>query len=276
MKPASLPVRTRANRLAACGGRLHRADDPQAGRRDAHVTSRATASVTHRTAASCGETNGRTTPTRPCPGTIAFTTAASLCRLFLCHGRERQRRPLLTIASTIHATRAGRSPTNGSRSSGTRVSSQRHRRRVGRSLLARSESRRRRPMCLQSGVEPAAQLAPSSITPGSARPTAAPSTDRSGSDRSVRREPWPSMLVCAPSAGESPGGIAPPGARRTGREPLSSSGSHRPAVGAHAEPPVCEQAWLSSEDGGQEPACFGGVAAQPLVFPCRPIGRGIR
>ena len=74
----------------------------------------------------------------------------------------------------------------------------------------------------------------------------------------------------APCSGESPGGIAPPGARRTGHEPLSSSGSHRPAVGARAEPPVCEQAWLSSEDGGQGPACFGGVAAQPLVFPRRP------
>ncbi len=35
-------------------------------------------------------------------------TAAS--RRCLCHGRERQRRPTLTIASTIHATRTGRSP----------------------------------------------------------------------------------------------------------------------------------------------------------------------
>jgi len=39
-----------------------------------------------------------------------------LRRPFLCHGRERQRRPMLTIASTIHATRAGRSsPTDRAR-----------------------------------------------------------------------------------------------------------------------------------------------------------------
>jgi len=66
------------------------------------------------------------------------------------------------------------------------------------------------------------------------------------------------------------GGITPPGARRTGREPLSSSGSHRPTVGARAEPPVGEQAGLASVDVGQEPACFGGVAAQPLVLPAGP------
>ena len=72
------------------------------------------------------------------------------------------------------------------------------------------------------------------------------------------------------SLGESPGGIAPPGARRTGREPLSSSGSHRPTVGARAEPPVGEQARFPSKDGSQEPACLGGVAAQPLVLPSGP------
>ena len=76
---------TRTTRLAARSGRLHRPGDPRAGPRDADVTGRATASVRHRTAASRGETNGRTTPTRPCPGTIASITAASSCRLCLCH-----------------------------------------------------------------------------------------------------------------------------------------------------------------------------------------------
>jgi hypothetical protein len=33
---------------------------------------------------------------------------------------------------------------------------------------------------------------------------------------------------------------------------------------------VGEQAGLASVDGGQEPACLGGVAAQPLVFPAGP------
>jgi hypothetical protein len=42
--------------------------------------------------------------------TIASIAAAAPGSLRLCHGRERQRRPMLTIASTIHATRAGRSP----------------------------------------------------------------------------------------------------------------------------------------------------------------------
>ena len=81
--------RTRTTRLAACGGRPHRPDDPQAGRRDAHVTSCATASVRRRTAASRGKTNARSTATRPCPGTIASVTAASLCRLSLCHAGNR-------------------------------------------------------------------------------------------------------------------------------------------------------------------------------------------
>jgi hypothetical protein len=63
----SLLQRTRTTRLAARGGRLHRPDDPQAGRRDADVTLCATASVGHRTAASRGETNGRTPPTKAVP-----------------------------------------------------------------------------------------------------------------------------------------------------------------------------------------------------------------
>jgi len=83
---SSLVQRTRTTRLAACGGRLHRPDDPQAARRDDDVTGRATASVGHRTAASRGETNGRTTPTRPCPGTIASITAAPPSGLAQCHG----------------------------------------------------------------------------------------------------------------------------------------------------------------------------------------------
>jgi hypothetical protein len=42
------------------------------------------------------------------PGERSSRPATS--RRCLCHGRERPRRPTLTIASTIHATRAGRSP----------------------------------------------------------------------------------------------------------------------------------------------------------------------
>jgi hypothetical protein len=49
------------------------------------VTRRATASVGHETAASRGKTNGRSAPLRPCRGMIASTTAASSCRLCLCH-----------------------------------------------------------------------------------------------------------------------------------------------------------------------------------------------
>jgi hypothetical protein len=51
----------------ARGGRLHRPGDPRAGPRHADVTGRATASVEHRTAASRGETNGRTPPTQAVP-----------------------------------------------------------------------------------------------------------------------------------------------------------------------------------------------------------------
>ena len=61
-------------------------------------------------------------------------------RRCLCHGRERQRRPTLTIASTIHPPPPD-ARLNGSRSSAVRVSSERHRRHVGRLLLARSASR---------------------------------------------------------------------------------------------------------------------------------------
>ncbi len=42
------------------------------------------------------------------------------------------------------------------------------------------------------------------------------------------------------------GEISLPGARRSRREPLSSPGSHRPAVGARAEAPVSEQVRLAS------------------------------
>jgi hypothetical protein len=53
-------------------------------------------------------------PTSRRAGTERATTASALAAapvsLCLCHGRERQRRPMLTIASTIHATRAGGSP----------------------------------------------------------------------------------------------------------------------------------------------------------------------
>src|SRR5215211_5537282 len=72
------------------------------------------------------------------------------------------------------------------------------------------------------------------------------------------------------AGGESPGGVAPPGARRTRRERLRSPGSHRPAVGAHAEPPVGEQVRLASCDVSQEPARSGGAAAQPLELPHGP------
>ena len=71
-------------------------------------------------------------------------------------------------------------------------------------------------------------------------------------------------------SGEWPGGVSPPGSLRTRREPLGSPGSHRPAVGAHTKSPVGEQSGLASEDVDQEPACLGGVAAQPLVLALGP------
>src|SRR5215216_1886080 len=86
---------------------------------------------------------------------------------------------------------------------------------------------------------------------------------------SVRHPPMLPTLS-PPRLGESPGGISPPGARRTGRDSLPSSGSHRPAVGARADPPVGEQAGFASVDLGEQPACRGGAAAQPLVFPAGP------
>jgi hypothetical protein len=67
MGETSVPLWTRTTRLAAPGGRLHRPGDPRAGPRDAAVTGRTTASVGHRTAASRGETNGRTAPTQAVP-----------------------------------------------------------------------------------------------------------------------------------------------------------------------------------------------------------------
>ena len=73
--------------------------------------------------------------------------------------------------------------------------------------------------------------------------------------------------------GESPGGVAPPGARRTRREPLSSPGSHRPAVRAHPEPPVGEQAGLASGDVSEEPACPGRAAAQAACISAWPTAR---
>src|SRR5205807_4982764 len=78
-------------------------------------------------------------------------------------------------------------------------------------------------------------------------------------------------LDCGTSRpGESPGGISPPGARRTRREPLSSPGSHRPAIRAQPPAPVREQARLASGDVSDEPARPGAVAAQAFVFPHGP------
>jgi hypothetical protein len=57
-------------------------------------------------------------------GTVRVLLRRGTCSGFrglgraLCHGRERQSRPMLTIASTVHATRAGRSPPTESASSG--------------------------------------------------------------------------------------------------------------------------------------------------------------
>jgi len=62
-----LPKRTRTIRVAVRGGRLHRPGDPRVGPCDADVTARATASVGHRTAASRGETHGRTAPSQGVP-----------------------------------------------------------------------------------------------------------------------------------------------------------------------------------------------------------------
>ena len=60
---------------------------------------------------------GKESPTRACAarlqGDHAITGARDAGRA-QCHGRERQRRPTLTIASTIHATDAGHSPPTAS------------------------------------------------------------------------------------------------------------------------------------------------------------------
>jgi hypothetical protein len=85
-----VPLGRGHTRFAARGGWLHRPGDPRAAPRDADVTGRATASVGHRTAASRGETDGGPHPLSRCPGTIASTTAASSCRLCLCHGSSRE------------------------------------------------------------------------------------------------------------------------------------------------------------------------------------------
>ena len=54
----------------------------------------------------------------------------------VCHGRERQRRPMLTIASTIRATRAGRSPPTDRERREPAPRRKRRGLRLGRSLLA--------------------------------------------------------------------------------------------------------------------------------------------
>ena len=68
--------------------------------------------------------------------TTASALAAAPASLCLCHGRERPRRPTLTIASTISHHPRRTLASNGSRSSGTRALSERRRLRLGRSLLA--------------------------------------------------------------------------------------------------------------------------------------------
>jgi hypothetical protein len=110
-EPARPAARSRSGRgplvspRAADGCIAQERDDPRAGPRDADVTGRATASVGHRTAASRGETNGRTAPIRPCPGTIASITAAASCRLCLCHGRDRV--PELVVMAHMRPARLG-------------------------------------------------------------------------------------------------------------------------------------------------------------------------
>src|SRR6266851_7927888 len=76
------------------------------------------------------------------------------------------------------------------------------------------------------------------------------------------RTPW----------GEWPRGVSPLGSRRTGREPLSSPGSHCPAVGPH-DPPVGKQLRLASGDAHQPPSCSPAVTAQPLVLPLGPANK---
>jgi hypothetical protein len=71
-RPVALPLWTRTTRLAAFGGRLHRPGDPRACPRDTAVTGRAAASGGNGTAASRGETSGRTAPTQAVPGHDRF------------------------------------------------------------------------------------------------------------------------------------------------------------------------------------------------------------
>jgi hypothetical protein len=51
--------------------------------------------------------NGRTTRTRSCPGTIADITAASLCRLCLCHAPSSGCRQLLTPGAVVRSPQRG-------------------------------------------------------------------------------------------------------------------------------------------------------------------------
>src|SRR5438093_7464613 len=70
--------------------------------------------------------------------------------------------------------------------------------------------------------------------------------------------------------GEWPRGVSPLGSRRTVQEPLSSHSSHCPALGPHAQPPVCKQLRLASGDAHQPSLGLPSVAAQPFVFPLGP------
>src|SRR5689334_24879135 len=70
--------------------------------------------------------------------------------------------------------------------------------------------------------------------------------------------------------GEWPGGISPPGSRRTGQELLSSPGSHCPAFGQHAQPPVRKEFRLASCDAHQPLFSPPPVAVQSFVLPLGP------
>lgn len=64
-------------------------------------------------------------------------------------------------------------------------------------------------------------------------------------------------------------GVAPAAARRTVREPLGSHGSHRPAVGLDAEPPVGEQVRVPASRGREQFPRLLLPAAQPFELPAR-------
>jgi hypothetical protein len=100
----SLPLRTRTTRLAACGGRLHRPGDPRAGPCD--VTGRVTASEGLGLLLRAGKPTAGPHPLRPCPGTIASNTAASSCRLCLCHECDRRPRYCRAIALATYGSSA--------------------------------------------------------------------------------------------------------------------------------------------------------------------------